>query len=67
MVVVVVVVVEEGVGPGSGEFATEDGMVDVVRGTPSVSASVTGAVTGTIVVVGSAVTVICCEAAADAY
>ena len=64
---VVVVVVEVGVVTGVTEAPPEVGTVDDVKGPAAESAPVFGAVTGTIVVVGTAVTDICCDAAADAY
>jgi hypothetical protein len=67
VVVVVVVVVEVGVVTGFTEAAPEVGTVDDVKGPAAASEPVFGAVTGTVVVVGTAVTEICCDAAADAY
>jgi hypothetical protein len=67
MVVVVVVVVEEVVDTCFAEPASEVGTVEDVRGPGAASVLVFGEVTGTSVVVGTAVMEICCDAVVDAY
>ena len=65
--VVVVEVVDEVVDTELPEAFPGVGATDVDVELPEASAPVLGVVTGTVVVVGTAVTEICCDAAADAY